>query len=179
MAKKIKAENNKLVTFKYGFNETIFTLIVCVAFLLGLLIVSIVFKLWGAIAILALIAIIVAIGLIVDGALSPIYISDRHVGYRGKKMLWKDIKITLHRTAKHYDLIIGTSYFRGKEKIKQQKKILPCISVKNCKVLNDILQYYNAKLLVVNQDGVEEIPKLAGANSKINAVIIEHNLKCN
>lgn len=180
MAKKNKMKKDKLITFKYGFNETIFTLIACIVIFCGLMGVAAVFKLWGAIAILSLIAIIVVIGLLVDGSIYPIYIGEKHVGYRGKKMLWKDIKITLHRTAKNYDLIIGTAYFRGKEKIKQQKKILPCISVKNAKVLNDILPYYNkAKLLVINQNGIEEVPELTGTNSKINAIIIDHNSKCN
>ena len=176
MAKtKSKVDENKIITFKYGFNETIFTLIACTVLFCGLLSLSIVFKLWGAIAILVLIAIILVISLLIDGAVSPIYVGEKHVGFRGKKMLWKDIKITLHRTAKRYDLIIGTSYLSGKLKIKQQKKILPCISVKNAKVLNDILQYYKTKLLVLNPDGIEEAPDLAGTNKKINAAIIKHN----
>lgn len=74
-----------------------------------------------------------------------------------------------------YDLIIGTTYFRDKKKIKQQKKTLPCIYLKNAKILKSILPYYKAKLLVVNPDGVEIIPELTGQNKNINAVIIEHN----
>lgn len=176
MAKnKNNIDKNKLITFKYGFNETIFALIVCIVLFCGLLSVSVVFSLWGAIAILVLVAISLIVGLLVDGAIYPIYIDEKLVGFRGKRILWKDIKITMQRTAKHYDLIIGTSYFRGKEKIKQQKKILPCISVKNTKILKNILTHYKAKLLVVDRNGIEETPGLAGTDNKINAVIIEHN----
>lgn len=176
MAKnKNKTDQNKLITFKYGFNETIFTMIACVVVFIGLLGVSVIFKLWGAIAISVLIALVVIIGLLFDCALYPIYMDERLVGYRGKKILWKDVKITVHHTAKHYDLIIGTAYFKGKEKLKEQKKILPCISVKDTKLLNEILKHYKFKLFVVNQNGVEETPDLAGTKDKINAVIVEHN----
>lgn len=178
MTKKNKTEKDKLITFRFGYKETIVDLTVCGAVFTVGLIISVVFRIWMVLGILALFAIILVIGLLADGALAPIYISDRHVGFRGKKMLWKDIKITLYMSSMsrgRYDLIIGTTYFRDKKKIKQQKKTLPCIYLKNAKILKSILPYYKAKLLVVNPDGVEIIPELTGQNKNINAVIIEHN----
>lgn len=178
MTTKNKAGKDKTITFRYGYKETIFDLTICGALFTVALILSVVFKLWVLFAILALLALILAVGLFADGALYPIYISDGHVGFRGKKMLWKDIRITLYRslTSKgRYDLIIGTAYIRDKKKFKQQKRVLPCIYVKSTKILKEILPYYKAKLLVLNPDGVEETPELIGKNKKINAVINEHN----
>lgn len=178
MTKKNKTEQDKQITFRYGYKETIFDLTVCGALFTIGLVFSIVFNLWMAFAILALLAIILIMGLLADGALYPIYISDRHVGFRGKKMLWKDIKITLfmsYWSKGRYDLIIGTTYFRDKKKIKQIKKTLPCIYLKNTKILEYILPYYRDKLLVINEDGIEIKPEPTGKNKKINAVINEYN----
>lgn len=172
-------DKNKTVTFKYGYTATVLTLTV-IAVLFGIcLVTSIIFRLWGLLAISLFLSIMIIIGLVFDGALYPIYISDRHVGFRGKKYLWKDIKITLTRSAfdNRYNLIIGTSLGRDKKTIKRQKKLYPCIYLKNTKILDMILPYYNSKLTVLSSDGVEETPVFNGTNKKIGAVITEHNFK--
>lgn len=170
-------DKNKVITFKYGYKATVAFLIIFGILLFGSAVVSIIFSLWGLIAVLIVLAIILIVCLINDGALYPIYIDNRHVGFRGKKLLWKDIKITLCRapSSKRYDLIIGTAFLRDKNYIKRQKKQCPCISLNNAEILKTVLQYYKAKLLVVNTDGIEQMPELTGLNKDINAVIIEHN----
>lgn len=179
MAKtKNDADKNKIVTFKYGRKETILVLSICGAVLASLIIASIVLWLWIATIILAVITLVLIVCLLIDGVLRPIYICDRHVAFRGKKMLWKDIRITLYPSSKRYELIIGTAYVRDKKKFKQQAKILPCVSLKDTKFLNDIIPYYKAKFLVLNRNGVEEKPRPIGINKDINQLIIEHNSQC-
>ena len=179
MTKKSKNEKNNIITFRFGYKETIIDLTLFSALFTVGIALSVMFGIWMLTAILVILAIVLLIGLLADGAVYPVYISDRHVGFRGKKMLWKDIKITVCHSESskraRYDLLIGTNYIKDKDKIKRQRKVLPCLYLKNEKILKDILPYYKSKIMVIDANGFEIVPEVAGPNKKINAIIIEHN----
>lgn len=166
---------NKIITFRYGYKETIAVLAVGIAIFGALLAISIIFKLWGAIALTVVFAMILTVGLFTDGALYPIYICSGHIGFRGRKMLWKDVRITVCVRANKYEMVIGTTYIRDKKRFKIQKKVLPCINLKNEKLLNAIMPYCKAKFLVVDANGMEISPTVAKFK-KINEAINNFNL---
>lgn len=169
----------KTKLYKHEFITTLILAIIVPIIIIGLIVLMILSPEWIIIALPFVICFAGAyIGLIVTGIFTPIYLKETGIKYKAEEYSWEEIKITLlplmHSSFRYgYIAVFDNKYLFGIDARKQYRKGL-WVYV-NVRSLRTILQFYNAKFMVLNTKLETEV--LPNAAKTVNAKIMEHNSK--
>lgn len=110
------------------------------------------------------------------GFLSPIYVGETKIKFKGQEYFWDDINITAYPEVQRsvcyqYVLYFGLELFPNK---KAMKKNSICQVYLNKKNLDMILAHYNKEIFVINPIGFVQ-SKTIKAQKQIKTKIEEHN----